>query len=89
MSAIIDLIAPWFGGILAVGGAVIAALFAVFRARSQGKKEGVQQEQARQVQAESKAKDVVHEVKEDIRSIPPTPEGKTERNERAERWVKR
>lgn len=88
MSFIIELISPWLGWIVAGAGALIAVLLGMARARSQGKKEGVQQEQARQAQAEIKAKDTVHDIKEDVRTIPSTPEGKKQRNERAERWAK-
>ena len=89
MNFLVELISPWLGWIVTGAGAALALLIGMARARSKGKKEGIQQEQARQAAAENKAKDIVHDVKEDVRTIPSTPEGAKQRNERAERWVNR
>ena len=65
-----------------LGAGVAATLYARGRAR------GVQIERAKQTRADQKARDVIHQKKEDVRSIPSTPAGKAERNERFDKWVK-
>lgn len=72
-----------FNGTVAVlGAAAAAALY------GKGRKAGAEVEQAKQHQADDHARDVIHETKEDVRSIPNTPAGKAERDERFDRWVK-
>lgn len=99
MAFLLDLV-PWWGwlAISAVAGVLalrwfgfnglIAALAAGAAAAlyAKGRKSGVATEQAKQQQADNKARDTIQNVKEDVRSIPNTPAGKAERDERFERW---
>lgn len=89
MSTLIDLISPWLGWLLGASGAILLAFLGMNKAKSDGKKEGIQQEQGRQAQAEVKARDTVDAVKQDVKSTPSTPAGRAERVERASRWEKR
>lgn len=93
---------PWWGWLVIAAGAgllslrlfgfngLITALAAGAAAAvyAKGRKTGETAERAKQVQADTRARDVIHEKKEDIRSIPSTPAGKAERNERFTRWEK-
>lgn len=65
-----------------LGAGVAATLYA------RGRAQGVQTERAKQQKVDQKARDVIHEKKEDVRSIPATPAGKAERNQRFDRWSK-
>ena len=91
---------PWWGWFVIAAGAgllslrlfgfngLIAALVAGAAASTyaKGRKAGVTVERAKQQQADTRARDVIHEKKEDVRSIPQTPAGKAERDERFDRW---
>ena len=71
-----------FNGLLAVLAAgAAAALYA------KGRKAGATVERTKQQQADNRARDVIHDKKEDVRSIPSTPAGKAERNKRFDRWL--
>lgn len=75
----------WFGfnGLIAVA---LAALFAAGKAKSF--KAGQHAEASRQVAADTKARDVIHKKKEEVRAIPSSPAGKAERDRRLSRWEK-
>lgn len=101
MNFIFDLI-PWWGylviaavaGVLAlrwfgIHGLIVALLAGgAVASYARGRRSGVQIERAKQVQADTRAREVIHDRKEDVRSIPNTPAGQTERRERFDRWVK-
>lgn len=73
-----------FNGTIAV---IAAGLAATIYAK--GRKTGAAVEVEKQHKADDHARDVIHETKEDVRSIPNTPAGKAERNDRFDRWVKK
>lgn len=93
---------PWWGWLVIAGGAgllslrlfgfngLIAALAAgaALATYAKGRKSGVAVEQAKQAQADTKARTTIHDIKEDVRSIPATPKGAAERKERFDRWSK-
>lgn len=101
MSLLLDLF-PWWGWLVVAApfaflalrwfgfnGAVvvlIAGLVAASKAKSF--KAGEAAAASRQRAADDRARDIIHQKKEEIRSIPDTPAGKAERNERFSRWVK-
>lgn len=101
MDIILNLV-PWWAWLIIAGGAgilalrwlgfngLIAALVlgGIVATYAKGRKAGVTAEAAKQQKADNKARDTIHEIKEDVRSIPKTPQGKAERNERVNRWVK-
>lgn len=99
--AILDLMPWWAWLVAAVPFAVlafrwlgfngaIAVLFAGLGAAVSTKsyQSGAAGERDRQRQADDRARDVIHEKKEDVRAIPNTPAGAAERNQRFDRWVK-
>lgn len=73
-----------FGFNAAIAVLVAGAAAAVY---AKGRKAGVTVERAKQDAADNHARDVIHEKKEDVRSIPDTPAGKAERDERFNRWL--
>lgn len=75
----------WFGFTGLITALMVGAAIASY---AKGRKAGVTVERAKQTQADTKARDVIHEKKEDVRSIPQTPAGKAEKRERLDRWVK-
>jgi hypothetical protein len=99
MGFLLDLM-PWWGWfVISIGAGVLAlrwfgfngltAALVVGAAAStyaKGRKSGVATEQAKQQQADNKARETIHDIKEDVRSIPDTPAGKAERDERFSRW---
>lgn len=99
MAWLLDLM-PWWGWFVISAGAgvlalrwfgfngLIAALAAgaAAAAYAKGRKSGVTTERAKQQQADTKARETIHDVKEDVRSIPNTPAGKAERDKRFSRW---
>lgn len=101
MAFLLDLV-PWWGWFIVSAGAGVLALrwfgfnglitaLAVGAAAAtyaKGRKSGVATERAKQQQADDKARETIHDVKEDVRSIPNTPAGDAERNERFSRWEK-
>jgi len=99
VSWLLDLV-PWWGWIIVAAGVGLAA-FRVFglngliaalliggsaAAYAKGRKAGVADQHAKQVAADTKAKDTIHDVKENVRAIPKTPAGKAERDKRFDRW---
>lgn len=101
MNWLFDLL-PWWGWMAIAGGVgvlairwlgfngLIAALVAgaALATYAKGRKAGVTIERAKQQQADTKARETIHDIKEDVRSIPSTPEGKAERDRRVNRWTK-
>lgn len=100
MNWLFDLM-PWWGWfVLSIGAGLVAfRLFglngllaallvgASVAAYAKGRKAGVTVERAKQVAADTKARDTIYDVKEDVRSIPNTPAGKAERDKRFDRWL--
>ena len=72
-----------FNGLIAV--LVAGAAASVY---AKGRKAGVAVERNKQVQADTKARETIHDIKEDVRSIPATPAGSQERKDRFSRWEK-
>lgn len=70
-----------FNGLVAV--LVAGAAAAVY---AKGRKAGVTAEHNKQVQADNKARTTIHDIKEDVRSIPSTPAGDQQRKDRFNRW---
>lgn len=66
----------------------LAAAAAAGAIYAKGRKSGVAVEQAKQERADTKARTTIHDIKEDVRSIPATPKGAAERKERFDRWSK-
>lgn len=101
MSWLLDLM-PWWGWfVISVGAGLLAlrlfgfnglmvalAAGAAAATYAKGRKSGVTTERAKQVAVDTKARETIHDVKEDVRSIPNTPAGTAERNERFDRWSK-
>lgn len=93
---------PWWGWFVVAAGAgflamrwlgfngLIAALVAGATAAvyARGRRAGATAEQAKQQQADTKARETIHDIKEDVRSIPATPAGSQERKDRFSRWEK-
>lgn len=77
------LAARYFGVNAAILVGVLAMAATIY---AKGRKAGASVEVAKQQQADTKARDVIHEKKEDVRSIPSTPAGKAERDRRFDRW---
>jgi hypothetical protein len=71
-----------FNGLIAV-----IALGAAATIYAKGRKAGVAVEREKQVQADNRARTTIHDIKEDVRSIPSTPAGDAERNKRFDRWL--
>lgn len=69
---------------------LLAALFAgaAGAIHARGRKAGVTAEREKQNKADDHARQTIHEIKEDVRSIPATPAGDAERNRRFDRWSK-
>lgn len=92
---------PWWGWLVvsAVAAAIAIRLFgfntaiavliagATAAVYTKGRKTGATVERAKQDAADNRARDVIHEKKEDVRSIPSTPAGKAERDQRFNRWL--
>lgn len=72
-----------FNGLIAV---LVAGASAAIYAK--GRKAGVTVERGKQQQADNKSRTTIHDIKEDVRSIPSTPAGQAERKERFTRWEK-
>ncbi len=70
MNWLIDLIAPYWGYVLGGIGAVLAVLFGVRKVKSDAKKEGVQQERSRQVEAARKETTVAVETQRKAQAAP-------------------
>jgi len=101
MDFILDIM-PWWGWLviaapagflslryLGVNATVILGIAAVALAIfAKGRKAGVEVERERQHQAEDGAREIIHETREDVRSIPSTPDGEVERKSRFNRWSK-
>lgn len=73
-----------FGFNAAIAVMIAGATAAVY---AKGRKTGATVERAKQDAADNHARDVIHEKKEDVRSIPSTPAGKAERDRRFNRWL--
>lgn len=101
MSAILEFM-PWWGwGVVAAPFAFLALRYLGFNGMiavlvagaaaavyAKGRKTGVAAERGRQEQADNKARTTIHDIKEDVRSIPNTPAGNQQRKERFDRWSK-
>ena len=70
-----------FNGLITVIAAGAAA--AVY---AKGRKSGAAVERNKQVQADTKARETIHDIKEDVRSIPSTPAGDQQHKDRFNRW---
>lgn len=68
--------------LLVAGIAIAATVYA------RGRKTGAAVEVAKQQRADTKARETIHDIKEDVRSIPSTPAGSKQREERFNRWSK-
>jgi stringent starvation protein B len=101
MSAILEFM-PWWGWTIAAAplaflalrylgfNGMIAVLVAGAAAAvyAKGRKAGVAVERDKQVQADNKSRTTIHDIKEDVRSIPSTPAGDQQRKDRFNRWGK-
>lgn len=101
MTGLLDLV-PWWGwfaisigaGVLALRwfgfNGLIAALVigAAASTYAKGRKAGASTERAKQERADNMARETIHDIKEDVRSIPATPAGDAERDKRFDRWSK-
>ena len=65
-----DLFGSWWGFVVAAVGGVIAIIFARSAAKSEGKKEGVQQERAKQVETARKETAVAIDTKNRVEAQP-------------------
>lgn len=75
----------WFGFNGLIAALVIGAAASTY---AKGRRAGATIERAKQDRADTQARETIHEVKEDVRSIPDTPAGKAERDKRFDRWSK-
>ena len=99
--ALLDLV-PWWGWLVAAApfvylafrffgfnGAVAVLLGALGASvLAKARASGAKSERDKQRAADDHARDVIHQRKEDVRSIPDTQAGKAERDERFSRWEK-
>jgi hypothetical protein len=101
MDWIINAVPWWAWLVIAVPAALLALKYLGFSATigllgagaaaviyARGKAAGRSVEKERQHRADDAAREIIHEKKEDVRSIPSTPAGQAERNERFDRWSK-
>jgi len=101
MTAALDLLPWWWplAAALPIGlvlwiyfglNGLLAALLAggVASVYARGRRAGVTAERVKQRQADDQARQTIHEIKEDVRAIPASSEGKAERDRRFDRWSK-
>lgn len=79
------LAARYFGINAAIVVGVLAMAATIY---AKGRKSGVVAEQVKQERADTKSRSTIHDIKEDVRSIPATPAGNQRRKERFDRWSK-
>ena len=70
MGMILEFLTPYLGFIVAIVGGAVALFLGLGKARSDGKKEGVQQERGRQVEAARKETIVAVETRNEAQKAP-------------------